>query len=180
MHARCESLRCIDVRALPRLKPLQPTVLRWSSDGAAFDVTMIVDSHVINVFQLCLVDGVKKWATQSILVLWTKCHFGGLRPWFSCPAQNCNRQVAKLYWADGWFACRRCLGLAYESQQQNPGVRAARRDEKIRARLGGTAAKPFRVKPRGMHWRTYRRLCEQAGDAEAAADSWLLKSFGGT
>jgi hypothetical protein len=54
---------------------------------------------------------------------------------------------------------------------------AARRAEKIRARLGGTAAEPFRVKPRGMHWRTYRRLCEEAEHAEAAADSWLLTSL---
>jgi len=67
--------------------------------------------------------------------------------------------------------------LAYESQQQNPGVRAARRAEKIKARLGRTAAEPFRVKPRRMHWRTYRRLCEQAERAEAAADNWLVESF---
>jgi hypothetical protein len=176
MHARCESLRCIDVRELPRLQPLQPAVFHWSSDGSAFDVIMAADSHVLTIFEKCFVAGVKKWATQSITIRWTKCHFGGLRPWFNCPGQNCNRRVGKLYWADGCFVCRRCLGLAYESQQQNPGVRAARRAEKIRARLGGTAAEPFRVKPRGMHWRTYRRLCEEAEKAEAAAHNWLLES----
>jgi hypothetical protein len=44
-----------------------------------------------------------------------------------------NQQVAKLYWADGCFRCRR--------------------------------------------WRTYRRLCEEAEKAEAAADNWLLASL---
>jgi hypothetical protein len=156
MHARCESLNCIDVRELPRLDALRPRFLRWSSDGSVFDVIMTADNHVLTVFERCLVGGVKKWATQSIPIQWTKCHFGGLRPWFKCPGQNCNRQVAKLYWADGCFGCRRCLGLAYESQRQNPGVRAARRAERIRPRLGGTAAEPLRLKPRGMHWQTCR------------------------
>jgi hypothetical protein len=67
--------------------------------------------------------------------------------------------------------------LAYASQRQNPGVRASRRAEKIRARLRGSAAGPYRVKPRGMHWRTYRRLCEEAEHAEAAAESWFSESI---
>src|SRR6516165_3440556 len=64
------------------------------------------------------------------------------------------------------------------SQQQNPGMRASRRAEKIRGQLRGNSAEPFRVKPRGMHWRTYRRLCEEAGQAEAAAESWFSESIG--
>jgi hypothetical protein len=31
---------------------------------------------------------------QQIPVCWTRCHFGGLRPWFKC---NCGKRVAKLY-----------------------------------------------------------------------------------
>ena len=175
MHARCESLRYIDVRELPRLKSTQPMVLRWSSDGSCLDVVMIVENHLLSVFEPCVIEGSKKWATQFINIEWTKCHYGGHRAWFKCPEQNCSRRAAKLYWADGWFGCRHCFGLAYASQWQNPGVRAAHRAERIRARLGGTAAEPLRLKPRGMHWRTYRRLCEEAEKAEAAADNWLLE-----
>jgi hypothetical protein len=177
MHAIDESFRYIEVRELPRLKLFERKVLRWSSDGAVLDVFMFVNSQALEVFELCLVDGERKWATQTIPIRWTKCNFGGLRPWFSCRAQNSNRHVVKLYWADGRFVCRHCLGFAYLSQRQNPGVRAARRAERIRARLGGTAAEPFRVKPRGMHWRTYRRLCEEAETAEAVADNWLLATL---
>jgi len=45
-------------------------------------------------------------------------HFGGLRYWYVCP--NCDRRKRKLYafmLREGWgFACRLCLGVAYESQ----------------------------------------------------------------
>ena len=149
--------------------------LLWSSDGATYDVLLIAKLDTHSVFHPCLIDGVKKVATQEIPVTWSKCHFGGERPWFNCP---CSRRVAKLYWANRCFACRRCLGLAYASQQQNPGMRASRRAEKIRGQLRGNSAEPFRVKPRGMHWRTYRRLCEEAEQAEAAAESWFSESIG--
>ena len=33
------------------------------------------------------------------------------------------------------------------------------------------------MKPRGMHWQTYRRLCEEAEEAQAAADNWLVESL---
>jgi hypothetical protein len=52
------------------------------------------------------------------------------------------------------------------------------RAEKIRGQLRGNSAEPFGVKPRGMHWRTYRRLCEEAEQAEAAAESWFSESIG--
>jgi hypothetical protein len=64
MHARCETFRCIDVRELPRLKALQPTVFHWSSDGSVFDVIMVVDNHVLRTFEPGLIGGEKKWATQ--------------------------------------------------------------------------------------------------------------------
>jgi hypothetical protein len=185
-RARCASFRCIDVRALRRRNFLRstPSALLWSSDGAVYDVLLIAKLHVLRVFHAVLVGGVENFATQTIPIHWAKCHFGGERPWFNCPCESegksCGRRVAMLFWVDGCLACRRCLGVPYESQQENAGVRAVRRAEKIKARLGGTAAEPFRIKPRGMHWRTYRRLCEQAEHAEAAADRWLLESFAGT
>ena len=182
-HARCESFRCIDVRALRRQNHLRstPSDLLWSSDGVSYNVLLIAQLDTLSVFHACLVDGVKEFATQEIPIHWAKCHFGGQRPWFNCPCRieekSCGRQVAKLYWTDGCFACRRCLGLAYASQRQNPGMRASRRAEKIRARLRGSATGPYRVKPRGMHWRTYRRLCEEAEHAEAKAESWFSESI---
>src|SRR5262245_25170010 len=60
---------------------------------------------------------------QRVALTWTACHLGGRRPWFSCPAYTagrcCGRRVAVLYLAGKLFACRRCHGLAYESQQES-------------------------------------------------------------
>ena len=59
-----------------------------------------------------------------------------------------------------YFACRRCYGLAYASQQESLRERGLLKAQKILIRLG---AKPdlfelFPEKPPRMHWRTYERL----------------------
>ena len=89
----------------------------------------------------------------------------------------CGRRVAKLY--APCFECRRCLGLGYESQREIPLRRAERRAQKIKMRLGGSndPLEPFPQKPRRMHWRTYRRLRDQANAATAEADDLLAESM---
>jgi hypothetical protein len=96
---------------------------------------------------------------------WTSCNYGGFRPWFVCPA--CRRRVAILYGTFA-FACRRCRNLAYDSQQDSGWNRSLRRARTTRMRLGGSAslAEPLPGKPKGMHWRTYRRLYSHAAAHE--------------
>ena len=79
------------------------------------------------------------------------------------------------------FECRRCLGLGYASQRELSFRRAGRRAQKIKMRLGGSndPLEPFPQKPRGMHWRTYERLREQAHAAQAEADYLLAESMPG-
>ena len=90
----------------------------------------------------------------------TSCHYGGLRYWFTCPAVGCGKRVAKLYLGDKYFACRHCYQLTYKSQRETTDDRATRRADKIRAKLswqpGFLNFKGY--KPKGMHWKTYRRL----------------------
>jgi hypothetical protein len=88
----------------------------------------------------------------------TPCNYGGERTWFRCP--NCMGRYAILYQADEGYACRRCLGLAYRSQQESPGNRMMSRAQKIRRQLGGTSdlSLPFPAKPNGMWTITYFRL----------------------
>jgi hypothetical protein len=56
-----------------------------------------------------------------------------------------------------------------------------RRAQMIKMRLGGSndPLDPFPQKPRGMHWRTYERLREQAHAADAEADALLAESMPG-
>ena len=77
--------------------------------------------------------------------------------------------------------CRRCLRLQYTSQYQALG--ALEHVEKIRKRLGdelGMAFEgdPFPDKPKGMHWRTYRRLENQYEELQALWTVAAMRRFG--
>jgi hypothetical protein len=52
--------------------------------------------------------------------------------------------------------------------------------QKICARLGGDMSLGdfFPPKPKGMHWRTYERLCQRAEQAEEQADRALMLRLG--
>lgn len=84
-----------------------------------------------------------------------------------------------LLWAPGTdpIRRRRCYGLAYASQQENPMWRGVSRAQKIRMRLGGSArlAEPFPDEPKGMHWRTYSRLRDRAQASENLSNISLMQ-----
>jgi Transposase DDE domain len=69
-----------------------------------------------------------------VRVVRSPCNLGGSRAWFICPAVGCGRRVAILY-GGGIFACRRCYRLAYASAREDVCDRAARRADRLRARL---------------------------------------------
>jgi len=91
--------------------------------------------------------------------------FGGERAWFRCP--ECGRRCCLLYRRSGGFACRQCLGLAYQVEREGRQDRAARRARKIidRARMdfGRIAGKP-----KWMRWPTYWRMSARVEKAALA------------
>ena len=103
--------------------------------------------------------GPSEWidTQQRVPLTWTRCPFGGQRPWFRC---CCGRRVAILYDNGDLFACRQCCRLAYPCQSESPVDRSLRRAQTIRERLGGNTNvfSYFPEKPKGMHWGTYDRL----------------------
>jgi len=112
----------------------------------------------------------------------TRCNCGGQRAWFRCLARGCGRRVAILYGGE-IFACRHCYQLAYPSQRESSGDRADARAWKIRERCSGWGSlfDPL-MRPKGMHWRTFRRLqleygaeCRASLSALAAATGMSLK-----
>ena len=68
----------------------------------------------------------EEWSNvhQTVPLEWTRCRFGGERPWFVCSVCSnghyCGRNVTRLYSAGKLFACRKCHGLAYASQRGIP------------------------------------------------------------
>jgi len=104
-------------------------------------------------------------APQVIPIDWTPCNFGGQRPWFIC---WCGRRAALLYLVGKYFQCRKCLGLIHASVNESKQDRAHRKMLKIRKRLGygNNLMEPILFKPKGMHYRTFRRLLDEYEVAE--------------
>ena len=107
----------------------------------------------------------------SIAIDRTRCFYGGNRPWFLCP--KCGRRCGVLYFRGrgaGLYQCRACAGIAYASQCQDSVGRSWIKQRKIEATLVDGWHKP-----KGMHWKTYKRLrgvaigCERLRDDALAA-----------
>ncbi|MFZ3582575.1 hypothetical protein ACOI1H_10440 [Loktanella sp. DJP18] len=101
----------------------------------------------------------------------TRCHLGGTRAWFLCPARGCGRRVATLY-GGTVFACRHCHGLAYPSENESRRDRTVRQADKLRERLDwppGIFNGSDWGRPKHMHRATYQRLEAQYDELEARA-----------
>jgi len=113
--------------------------------------------------------GVRVSNGQTIELGWSPCYFGGKRPWFLCPC--CYRRCAKLldYYENG-LRCRRCYGAGYAVENDTPEWRLRRRIEKLENRLADGLDRP-----KGMHRRTYERLCGVIAELEVAADALFVE-----
>jgi hypothetical protein len=182
----CQS---IDVRYLHRnglLRTGHSFSLRWSRAGKQIGSIGGVahdDDRVTFFYRHRSAGSGGEWedVKETVALEWTACNFGGGRPWFLCPGAGCGRRVALLYGPGGYFLCRQCYDLSYESQREDKTHRALRRAQKVRERLGGSTdmTEPFPERPKGMHRRTYDRLWWEHHEAEreqlAGMREWLDK-----
>jgi len=108
---------------------------------------------------------------QTVMLLVTRPHLGGIRLWFVCPVTTKRTRI--LYLPDGrkQFASREAHNLAYRSQAESNLFRMITQAQNIRARLNGDLSihGPFPPRPRGMHQRTYDRLRAKALTIERCA-----------
>ena len=180
-----EGYRSIDVRWLKREGMLTPRANRritWSRHGevvASINVRAELGRLILTYRHRSSGD---EWKDENypVHLTTTPCHMGGERHWFLCPARGCGKRVAVIY-GGGIFACRKCYQLAYPSQREDAGDRAARRAHRIRDRLGwpgGVLEGGGWGKPKGMHWRTYERLSDEHDMLEHAVNMSLVAHFG--
>lgn len=143
------------------LDALGPQMITWRRRGE-----IIAQVKVMPLDEGCWLD------EQFVRYTWTEMHLGGRRRWFVCP--RCKNRKRVLYHARD-FCCRTCLRLQYNSQYERPHFRSLNRQQELRISLGGTGnviEDRFPPKPKGMHWKTYRRLKQKdalLGAASAAA-----------
>lgn len=101
----------------------------------------------------------------------TKCNYGGIRHWFLCTNQKCKRRCKKLYMdRQGYFFCRKCLNLAYITQNRSQLDRIIDKKWKLIRKLG--AESDFVLdsqKPKGMHWKTFDQIRNQIAELDLRA-----------
>lgn len=98
---------------------------------------------------------------QSIPIVWTRCHFGGLRPWFRC---LCGARVGKLYPAGWLYLCRKCCDLGYQSQNMGRKRRIFTKAARLRRLLGDEGRPgidPLPARLWGKHRKTHARRCAE-------------------
>jgi hypothetical protein len=104
------------------------------------------------------------------------CTKGGTRGLLLCGSERygnpCQNRCRVLYIQFGRARCRKCCGLPYRSQHNDPHAMAFARMQRARARLGCAPASGVLVpqRPRYMHTETYQRL---TGEIRAAYGDWL-------
>ena len=118
----------IDIRSLSKFGMLVPGMrwLYWTVNGKQTNKTCIWAEE--DYFKLCFTSGDKIFKLSR-----TKCHFGGTRVWVHCP--RCQKRMAVLYLRWGYFACRICQDISYESQSGGSDERLALKFHKLEAAL---------------------------------------------
>ena len=102
--------------------------------------------------------------------------FGGCRRWIVC--RGCGRRCRVLI-GGHYFRCRQCYGATYPSQYERIRCRGLAKAEKAREKVDADPgiANPWPRKPKGMHWRTYRRLEALNWEGALAIDRVLSGLF---
>jgi hypothetical protein len=172
-----ESQHRVDIRKLKKDGCLIPGIsghIRWSCRGeetGSVGYKVYEDRLVLNYKHR---QQGEEWQhiEQTVLFDWTQCNYGNSRTWLLCP--RCCERVAVLYGAGKYFWCRQCHNLTYSTQQEGKPDRLMSKARNIRRRLGGNdnLLDPIPLKPKHMHWKTYRRLYNACIDTEDA--SWQI------
>jgi hypothetical protein len=154
----------LDIRLLHRdglLAPGRSFSLWWTRNGETMATVNISSAFERVTLSYRQRDQGGTWEEMDypVRITTTPCNYGGQRVWWLCPGWRCGRRVAVLY-GGAVFACRHCHDLTYRSQREGFGDRSSRRADKLRDRLGWQPGilNGDGGKPKGMHWKTFRRL----------------------
>lgn len=154
----------LDIRQLQRVDGLEP--------GDAYNLHKYKRGEKCGVFNVVVYEDYlelsysacsrqeSRFPTQIISLTRTPCNFGGYRPWFLCPGDQCGRRVAILYGPYSML-CRHCWGIAYQSQREDTLQRMHRKLRSIEAKYPKrlfTRKPETQKRSKGMHNRTFELL----------------------
>lgn len=170
-HAKTSQYLGLDVRALHRRQLLAAGASfswTWSRNGEHVGTISVCVPEVSMVYLDYRRNGEPRHDT--IRLVRSHCHYGGWRPWFTCP--RCGRRVAIVYLGSA-TGCRRCLRLRYPSQSEDFLGRSWRRTGRIARKLE-REIDDFPRRPKRMRRRTYERLFEAWCHEEEFRDQALV------
>lgn len=167
-------------------------VMAFHRAGAFIDGTIGTISFEKSVFKDCSFmmvgkrliienpNNTSKVNTIMVSIKYHKCRFGGHRPYFICPNNHCGKRYTFLYSNGRHYQCRKCLNLAYPSQNETATERGYRKARNIRLALGGSVSlfDPFPIKPKGMWRSTYEQLKSKANYIEDKTFRIIMKRYG--
>ncbi len=168
-----EECLIIDVRKLYRegyLKPGMTGSSKWfKGDKKIATIGWRVSEDSLHLsYAVTRPNGEKKKYDYAAPITWTKCNYGGKRPWFCCPNTNCQRRIAKLYKPPQkeLFLCRHCWNLTYKSCQVsgNRTEELSLKISRLYKKLGNPhkgVLTPLPEKPKNMHWDTYMEVADE-------------------
>lgn len=178
-----EDLRRIDVHKLLRDRVLNgpcSVTVSWSRGRERVASIGIFGGHdKIHMHYRQQSPGEREWrqVAQDIWIDWRPNRYGGTTPYFRCP--HCRRSVWHIYLVGGHNVCRHCARLTYGSRRSRSYDRLAETVHRLRLKLGGDPGfdSPIAPRPKGMHRKTYDRLCNRIHACESAswdrAAAWL-------
>jgi hypothetical protein len=137
------------------------------------DLTNLANANVTFSFRSC---GIERH--QTVRLVATAPHLGGIRLWFVCPITDKRTRILYLPPGAERFAAREAHNLAYRSQGESDLFRMITQAQNIRTRFNGDLSihTPFPPRPRSMHQRTYDRLRAKALKIESCALATLGKA----
>lgn len=151
---KAEATKRIDIRRWHRggdLKAGKAFNWAWTRDGVATgNIHVVVEAGAVRLIY-SIRDHADQWrdASQTVTIATTPCHYGGSRPWFTCPI--CCDRAGVLYLRAGRFACRRCNRIAYQSQSGSERDRICKRYHRLADKLESG-------KPKWQRWATFNKL----------------------
>ncbi|TWD57812.1 hypothetical protein FB480_101565 [Agrobacterium vitis] len=180
----CEASHRIDIRYMRKqglLKPGAQGTLSWSRRGerTGWIEYRCSANHLTVDYKTRPVGGEWSHICEHIPLENVMQPFGGYRQYMRC--LGCNGRCMVLY-GGTYFRCRKCQNLSYATQNEDALGRLRSRQAKIWEQLGETGGfdDPIPCKPKGMHWKTYDRLCSENATIEnqlSAALDELLKKY---
>lgn len=177
-----DPLMKLDVRVLRREGALKPGAVAaqfWTRRGEAAGDIMTrtnADASVVTLVYTTTdrATGASENVRDDVELEPLENTLGGHRVWFRCP--GCDGRCAVLFCVAGHFRCRHCHRLAYTSTREDRLARAQRRCDVLQRRLGMTGGTwdALPPKPKGMHWTTYDRLCDELLAAQDDANDAFM------